>query len=408
MSALVPYFQNTLGAADTMGHPFDLGFDDDELGAAEMMEVQDEIGAGVPFMQAIRRARARARSRRAARQQARAPQVIYACPHGGAGMPYGRPYGRLRGEDDELGGEDDDWDVSADEDEVEDLGADDDDELGDDSDHPQVLGASLARLENRVSRLQMKRAEVQAKLDATPRFRTRRRRRLAALLQKIDRKLSRKAAKAAKKKARMEARFGYLPDTRPAPMGYDRLLNQPQFGTYRASAPSGAELYIPLRFSGANYLVATFAAAAAAGSTFSIDAETPAVNYADLQITGIQMSIEIIADREAVGGFNPNDIGVITQLTTLLAAGNVNAFYADQVLPGSGEVAPQASAPNHIRSTYRMTGLRDNSVLEKNGTATLTGSCEIPISPETAVSVVITGSLICQRLRDAVLDRRAA
>lgn len=402
--SFAPYFASTLGAFDqTLGHPIDVGAED--FGPEELGEYQTEVGAGVHPFRALANVRARARARRAARMsQFMAP----AYPSGGGCRCYYPPQrGYLRGDEDlDIGGDDDD--LAGDEMEIDDLGADDDDDIGGDDDAPQVVGAKLSRIENRLMRLRMKRAELQAKYDATPPTRFRRRRKLSRLIDAADRKIRAKEAKISRKKAKLEARFGWLPETSPAPMGYNRLLNQPQIGAYRSSAPSGAELYIPLRFAGANYVVGTFAAAAAAGSNFAIAAETPPVNFADLQITGIQFAVELIADREGVGGFNPNDIAAIVELNTLFAAGNVNAFYSDQVLPGAGEIIGQTSAPNHVRTVYRMTGLRDNSVLEKNGTAALTGSCEIPISPETATSVVLSGSIICQRLRDAVLDRRAA
>ena len=48
---------------------------------------------------------------------------------------------------------------------------------------------------------------------------------------------------------------------------------------------------------------------------------------------------------------------------------------------------------------YRITGLRDDAIMEKNSTAELVGSVVLVKSPETAGSVIVTASIVAQRLR---------
>lgn len=207
-------------------------------------------------------------------------------------------------------------------------------------------------------------------------------------------------------RARWRARFGEPVVDRALEEGFERLLDQPEAGNWRSSAPSGAELYLPLRpATGRSYQVAVWASGVAAGTSRAINLSTPPISYADLLPTGLQVSIGIVADRQDFTNRTPDDIAVILELQRLAVSGDVNTFYGDQVLPGAGEILDRVAAPNHVNTLYRITGLREDTPLFANGRARLTGLARAVLSPGAAVSVVITAALICQRLHDRPLAR---
>lgn len=384
------------------------GDDDEVLGEAI------ELGRrGLHPRRALRQARANRRARRMARWQARCncpmpmPVPVY------APSPYGL---RVRGEEilGDVEGDDDD-DLEGDDDEIEALGADDEEIEGDDDDGPEVLGANAAHVAKRISKLEAKLEMLKAKLAATPRWKVKRRNKIQRKIAKVQMLIAKKERKLAMKNAKLRAKFGVVPvaNANPATLGqgYQRLANLAG-GRYEVSRPRGVELSLPVLFSGANWLQANFDAAATAGSTAAISGVTSAINYADFAVTALQIGVQILWDKTPAGSSTAawagpgNDTAVVVDLSALTCAGNLNAFYADQILPGCGEVKYGAMSAQRETYLYRIDGLRTDALLEKNGTAVLTGLVAIPKSPEVAGSVIITASVIVQALRDNVLDRR--
>lgn len=395
-AAMTQYLAGTLGWA--AGHPqassnlVPVAYDEDP---EVLGDAQELVSMGWNPRQAIMAARQR-------RQQ----RMMHRC-------------GSPRFQHPMVGGEDDDDfddDVLGD-DEIEQLGEDDED-VGDDDEGPDVLGANAQRVAKRIDRIEDRLRDAKAELRATPRFRTGKRRRLERKIQRLEAKLARKQRRLQKKTDKLKRKYGALPAgvIGPEPSiarGYERLANFPTTGFYPGSAAAGVEQFVNVQFSGEIFTQADFAAAAAAGSTAAIDGESDQINYADLQVTALQIAVQVQWDRvvPAAAATDPyvgpsNDAFILVNLSSLIVSGNVNAFYSDQVLPSAGQVIAHTRGAQSETWVYRITGLRDDAVMEKNSTAELNGSVVLVKSPETAGSVIVTASVVAQRLRDSVLDRR--
>lgn len=396
------YLASTMGWA--ANHPsasnnlVPVGYDEDD--DAEVLGEANELNMmGWSPARALMQARQNARQRRQAR-------MMHRCgPYGGGG-------GRQM-----VGGEDDDFDDdSVGEDEIESLGEDDED-VGDDDEGPDVLGANAARVAKRIDRIEDRLRDAKAELRSTPQWRGAKRRRLERKINRLEAKLARKQRRLQQKADKMKRKYGAIPAGALSPepsigQGYQRLANFPTTGFYPGSAAAGVEQFVNVQFSNEIYTQADFAAAATAGSTAAINGESDQINYADLQITALQVAVQIQWDRPAAASATgawvgpPNDVFILVNLSSLIVSGNVNAFYSGQVLPSAGQCLAHTRSNQTETWVYRITGLRDDAVMERNSTAQLVGSVVLVKSPEVAGSVIVTSSIVAQRLRDTVLDRR--
>ena len=390
-----------------------------ELGAA----YADEVGRGFHPFQAVKNAMARHRQRR----QARMMQQFN--PGGGYGPPCGcRPsYGRpgFGGDFIEGFGADDDDDpdeIAADEEEVAALEADDE-QVGSD-DVPQELGATVRTLERKMGRIDDKIMKLEAKLEATPAWKPKRRQRIKMHLARLRRAKSKKAARLEFKQSKLEAKMG-LPSgalaaagggvaataaaaaalgMRPSDIGVtERMMARAQAmnalgidGRYEALPGEGEQVSVPFLFSGSEVLEITVPAGAAAD--YVISGQTGAIPFASFEVVGLMVELSANVPRDALTGFPMAEQLITTRIQSFGVFGDKNLLYGTQSI----NFAAQNAA---LMGRRVITGLRDNPALDKTNYCTLNGIFTQHLTTTVDYGAVLQAAAICRRRSDPAAER---
>lgn len=292
---------------------------------------------------------------------------------------------RPKDDDDEVGGEDDDDELSADEeaelgaidDEIDEVGDDDDDEIGDDG--QEDVGASYRKLERRRERLLRLKSKLEVDLKTTPARRRKKRKKLQRRIDKIEAKLAKidnkKRAKVAKgaaatgrstteTKRAMENGEWNVWARREGLLGPEAKRGFQRYSS--ASTATGARTTIRLldSTSGDDFSAVTFAAAGVGHRSSTIGLVSDQISYERLRVVGIEVSGQVAP--ALVAGAVPVDVAPQLAIVTLMRDG-----YADQVTTETSFQLTWTTSPGGLmifRGVWD--GLRQPIFLDKRDTVT--------------------------------------
>lgn len=394
MTALSQYLNAQLGPPGVSG-----------LGEAEIAAL-DEMGAIrlPPWMQGRRRREGGGGGGGSLQAQLR--QVIRALQAQGIA-------GEDLGEDLDLGGEEDDiagdLDLAGEDAEIDGLGEDDDDAVG--ADGREDVGASVDGISNRIDKLQAKLLRLQARLDATPTWKRRRRTKLAKMIAKVRATIGKKEAKRQRKLGILAAKLGvpvaalaagYVAGSRVQEATGELRQAQVQraynrTGTFGRSVPQGEEQRVAFQDAATGSQVVVIAVAAGAGlRTAAISMITPVISYARFKVIGLDAKLQAVQGQGPGAGALASEILINCLLTNVTVGGGYNLLYTtEDVAFGAQVVGGQLSNARTIPS------LRGNPVLDNNNTATLTATFRQEITTTVTLSATFSAALVCEVLDDS-------
>lgn len=384
----------------------DIGWD---LGADEA-EVAADIEVGFSPRQAFQRMQARRRARRLAR-----------CPGGGGGggLPHRRPPPvdeDIAGYD--LEGDDDDADLEGDELDIEQLGNDDEEEIG--SDGEEALGGTALAVDRKIGKLEQKLAKLEAKLEATPTWKVKRRRKIQKHIARVQHHLAKKKAKKQAKLAKLAAKMGVTtaalaammvnpsPDTAAKVAQADMSLARGEVGRaqgimgFRSTTPDeGTELPIP--FEANSIPFAEWQLTAGAGPrTVTVTMTSQPITYAGFRVKGVRLELQ--SQPGISNGVSPGDTLLNGSLDSLVVNGGFNLVYRPVSITSMFAMRGQPSMFWAVTNQHAG-GLRDNPELVVNNTATVQVTIRNSLTIAAAIDGTLACTMICERTSDAWANR---
>ncbi len=404
----------------------------DYLGAADGYEamafdadVQADIGAGFGPGAAIRRAMAKMQQRRQARQAGGIPQHPAPAP---ADNSHGRPpagwgWPPRRGDDDDGDDVGDDDDLAADDAEIDDLGADDEGGgVGADDDDIGAENEEIGAIGDRIAKLREKRAELVAKLSATPRRRERRRRRLQRAIDRADRHILRKTQRRDRKIVRVARKLGIAPQaliaagglaagagaiaaaTGRSPGQIQATMQESRRREIAAARGGPRSVYndvpvaaqnvvIPLLFAGLPVLSSTIAIGAGL-RTVAYNAISPSISFAKFKVTGLKFDLQVSGA--------PGDIHANALIDQYIVNGGINLLYSAGTNLRSFAQASADRSSTGGTSSYSgvISGLRDMPILDRTNQATATGSIRQEVTTAAIMNITLQLALVGDVLED--------
>ena len=295
-----------------------------------------------------------------------------------------------------------DDDLGADDEEADELGADlaDDDEIDD-------LGAApydedLGGIDDRIQKLKDKRRE---KVSRKARARSRARKALLTnQIEKIDRKLTRLNDRK-QEQSRGRGGRGNAPGRRDNGPGALRASrsNLDLQGRWHGVQPAGRQVKVSALAGGDTMAVGSFAANTAAGSQVAWSFTTAAITYASFRVLGIELTGWVAGD-DGTNSYTQQTFPMFGQLNVVAevvqADGYPNLLYGDNQMPLGGQFG--------LSSSNVFDGIRDNSLVRRNNTVTVSGyTSNVFATPNTVglqIDFAVSANLLLDVFEDDVFD----
>lgn len=392
---------------------------DDVLAAVEALAAMDELAGPGRFARRGGQAMSRQRLSNCIRVvQRHGFQVV----RGGGGEGMGEDFEG----DDEYGADEADLDqeIGADEVDVEALEGEDDEYGGDTK---EELGADIPKLDYKLKKLQAKKDKWEARYNATPEHRIRKRKRIRRHIGRIDKAIARVEGRKSKKVDRIARKMGVAPAVVAAALGggaaatmvpgaqrsqiadTERLLND--YAGNRAMGLNGrvervqgvrVETRLPfVDATTGSPVVAVQVTAGAGVRTAAINMVTQSVPYAKYQVRGLDIDFQFA--QALANGSAAAEALINILITSLVVNGGFNLFYNTQSAWFVGE-----SINNHLSARRTLTGIRDNPILERTNTATLAATFRQEATTTLVLNATFQAALICDVLEDDQVTGRLA
>lgn len=335
----------------------------------------------------------------------------------------------LAGEDDimgalGLGGADDDTDLgddaelAGDEDEIEGLGADDEDVQGIEGEG-EALGATVMQIDRRLSRLEQRKATLEAKLMSTPPTKFRKRARLQKAIARVRELIARKQARKEKKIEIMAAKLGVpaaavaaaaaTGTATAALQSVEQQLGQAaaakaanMFGVMSVTPNAGIEMRWPFQDTSTGSPIVNIAVTPGSGlRSASILMETPIFPYAEAEVIGLDTKLVAIQGQAAANTALASEMLVNMLLTQLLVQGGIQLMYAPSGidLGFAGQTAGNTySFANQGMRT--LPGLRQAPALEQNNIANLAVTFRQEITNTVQIDAAFQAALVVRVTKD--------
>lgn len=374
-----------------------------ELGA------EDEIAADLAAGWSPRQALARMRQRRQAAMASRCPgpAVIRPDEEDLAGLD-------LAGEADLVG-----EDLDVDELEISGLEVGDEEEVG--ADGNEAVGATTLRISEKIQKLQAKLIRLSEKLERTPSWKVKRRRKIQHLIDRTRRAIEAKQSKKDKKIAKLAAKMGISsaalaaamassdPNTAAKIAHADAMLARGQVNAaqgimgFRSTTPDeGTELPIPFTANSIPFAEWQLTAGAAPRTVVVTMVSQP-ITYAGFRVKGVRFELQAQPGVTAAG-LPPGDTLLNASLDSVVVNGGINLVYQPVSITNMFGMRGQPGTFWAVPNTHAG-GLRDNPELVVNNTASMQVTIRNSVAIAAAINGTLSATMICERITDAMATR---
>lgn len=303
--------------------------------------------------------------------------------------------------------------------EIDRLTADDDDD--EDESTLEGIGANIYKLQQKTEDIKAKLQAKQHELNNTPQWRKRRRRRLQRQIARLQKSLMKKQGKLQGKTAKAEGKYQRKYGERPPPGTFNRpgivpvgtgthngpvfrpgappvLGNYPWFNQER---PPGSGLRIPFRDQNTGQLVSRVTVAPGAGlRTATVNMATVGVAFGEFRVRAIDLNFK--ATKPVVLGASA-DGELLTNL--IIEQAQVDGSI-DLLLQSADYVQTAMTAGNQATAQRTLTGIREDTILDKTNIATIQFTFRQEIdTTATNVEASITAALVVDRIMDRNAER---